>query len=794
VSLTGLFWEVIVDMNTTTQRGADQGASKLNAVISKLRKNLTNLGMNQRVINTKINELRSSSSLNKTAYANNIFKKAKAAKARRNAANAVKAVRTRTKTRTVKSRTARPMSKPKTAVRSKTIVPKNALSTTQKKLIDQLDTLVGEMTRGNDDLHDFIISFYDETSNNEFTMKLFGGKSINEAKQIIQKHINLFSKELLRGSEVKETFVLKGDDVINFAYLMYLDMKHDATIPQSMTFAQYCKASWGRGGKQVRSPVYIMFGRELKPKRTDFIKKIEYIVNNATNTNGKKYGSMEKAIKYNLPTIYQDIPDMFKGVSVAYAQINEKFLKGRNNLFLALDQEDEKHTATLNISRTRYNIGNGGKAKLLYPFVSVANLLDPGKNMLIDSAKEDSKYLMNAATSNSSVVGNTAANRITSRLTWNYYKPKFVIEHDYGKTKIDVYYTKRAGPKRDKRGYAVSVFNPRSEEYRLEAKVSKGKASNGTSADKLSKFFGDFLQALSTINQIKKNKEKNVSNHNFCLTTGDAMLANMFVFMCSHGSPTPVTPKLWLVLSAQQRSFLYGMNDILQVASAAPTRVINVPNMNKISKNTNEQATSGSNRTEGGGNTNNKNNRGIFRRIFGGTKKPANNRNANKMNVNNTASVAGSSSGSVSRNNNNNNNVSSNNRRGVKRARNNNNNVSQPNAKRVNRTRNMLIQNLKKKKLPNFVVNGLMRSYDNKRKTANQIIREANNFGKTFAMGKTAQRKSTLREEYLAPQEDDETVVCEHCDLVRGESDYVECECDRTRMTQFAEEIGCDLS
>ena len=732
-------------MNTTTQRGADQGASKLNAVISKLRKNLTNLGMNQRVINTKINELRSSSSLNKTAYANNIFKKAKAAKARRNAANAVKAVRTRTKTRTVKSRTARPMSKPKTAVRSKTIVPKNALSTTQKKLIDQLDTLVGEMTRGNDDLHDFIISFYDETSNNEFTMKLFGGKSINEAKQIIQKHINLFSKELLRGSEVKETFVLKGDDVINFAYLMYLDMKHDATIPQSMTFAQYCKASWGRGGKQVRSPVYIMFGRELKPKRTDFIKKIEYIVNNATNTNGKKYGSMEKAIKYNLPTIYQDIPDMFKGVSVAYAQINEKFLKGRNNLFLALDQEDEKHTATLNISRTRYNIGNGGKAKLLYPFVSVANLLDPGKNMLIDSAKEDSKYLMNAATSNSSVVGNTAANRITSRLTWNYYKPKFVIEHDHGKTKIDVYYTKRAGPKRDKRGYAVSVFNPRSEEYRLEAKVSKGKASNGTSADKLSKFFGDFLQALSTINQIKKNEENNVSNHNFCLTTGDAMLANMFVFMCSHGSPSPVTPKLWLVLSAQQRSFLYGMNNILQVASAAPTRVINVPNMNKISKNTNEQATSGSNRTEGGGNTNNKNNRGIFRRIFGGTKKPANNRNANKMNVNNTASVAGSSSGSVSRNNNNNNNVSSNNRRGVKRARNNNNNVSQPNAKRVNRTRNMLIQNLKKKKLPNFVVNGLMRSYDNKRKTANQIIREANNFGKTFAIGKTAQRKSTLR-------------------------------------------------
>lgn len=596
-----------------------------------------------------------------------------------------------------KPRTVRPRPKPKTAVRPKTIVPKNALSTTQKKLIDQLDTLVGEMTRGNQDLHDFIISFYDETSNNEFTMKLFGGKSINEAKQIIQKHIKLFSVELLRGSKVEEKFVLKGDDLINFAYLMYLDMKHDATIPQSMTFAQYCKASWGRGGKQVRSPVYIMFGTELKPKRTDFIKKIEYIVNNATNTNGKKYGSMEKAIKFNLPTIYQDLPDMFKGVSVAYAQINESFLKDRNNLFLALDQEDEKHTATLNISRTRYNLPNGGKAKLLYPFVSVANLLDPGKNMLIDSAKEDSKYLMNAATSNSSIVGKTAANRISSRLTWNYYKPKFVIEHDYGKTTIDVYYTKQAGPKRDKRGYAVRVFNPSSQEpYRLGAKVSKGKATNGTSADKLSKFFGDFLQALSTINQIKKNK---VSNHNFCLTTGDAMLANMFVFMCSHGSPRPVTPKLWLVLSAQQRSFLYGMNDILQVGSAAPTRVINVPNTNiEVSSGSNRsnsnsrqrnvtpvRMNTGNNRREGSGNSNNVNARpGFFgraARFFGGNKKQNAKSNSTRSPKFKPQTPRVVNNKNIVKNNNNNNTrsfvtASSNN------SNNNNNNVTQPVKKR----------------------------------------------------------------------------------------------------------------
>ena len=76
------------------------------------------------------------------------------------------------------------------------------------------------------------------------------------------------------------------------------------------------------------------------------------------------------------------------------------------------------------------------------------------------------------------------------------------------------------------------------------------------------------------------------------------MLANMFVFMCSHGSSRRVIPKLWLVLSAQQRSFLYGMNDVIKVGNAAPTQVINVPD-------TNQEFSSGSNRTNSNSNQRN---------------------------------------------------------------------------------------------------------------------------------------------------------------------------------------------
>jgi hypothetical protein len=77
--------------------------------------------------------------------------------------------------------------------------------------------------------------------------------------------------------------------------------------------------------------------------------------------------------------------------------------------------------------------------------------------------------------------------------------------------------------------------------------------------------------------------------------------------------------------------------------------------------------------------------------------------------------------------------------------------------------------------------------YEDFQKKAKQLVEEMDEVMRVFVA-------EELREEYLAPQEDDETVVCEHCDLVRGESDYVECRCDEERMTQFAEEIGCDLS
>ena len=662
--------------------------------------------------------------------------------------------------RNAEAAAARAAARPRTAkprtVKPKTVKPSTAVATARSgvlpkgkdTLIPRLIPLISQVT-SDTDLQHFLISIYDETSNDEYTKSLFGGKTDKEAKDKIAVHADLFSKKLYRGSSPQMSFTLKGDDMINLAYLMYLDMLHDETIKKDMTFQTFCKENITvsvkvpaptkkdkRKTKMVKktqkSPVYILFGTGLKPKMTDFIKTVQGFIDESG-------GKAEIAVKSNLPSIYSNI--LKKEVTIRKDQVSPRILTPGHNMFLSVDQEDEKATVTLDIQRTKYQLPNGTEGKIMYPLVSVANLMDPGKNMLIESAKEDSKYFMLGLNNRD----------IRSRLTWNYKQPKFTINHDNGSSTIEAYYTDIAQitnntntNRKTKRGYAYRIKNNKGE-YRFPSNMSKAKAQTGSTGEKVAKFLGDFLQALTVTSYVKNN---NNPKYHYCLATGDAMLANNFLFLCSRSG---VSPNLWMATSTKQVSKVYGkMIDDIQIVKPAPTLVRNAPNVNERNANTNNEASSGSNRTEGGGNSNN---RGFFGRIFGGNKKPANsgvvnkkpvNNGVRRMNVNNTASVAGSSSGSVSRNNNNNN-VTSNNRRGQKRVRNNNANVNQPPAKKINVMRNRLIQNLKKKNLPNFVINGLVKSYDNKQKTANQIIREANNFSKTFTMGKTAQRIGTLR-------------------------------------------------
>jgi len=296
---------------------------------------------------------------------------------------------------------------------------------------------------------------------------------------------------------------------------------------------------------------------------------------------------VEQVLKYNIPQLFN-----ISGIDVGLSQITSTFVKPGKNLYLAIDQEDGDRTATLNIAKTariiERNVGANKPVKkrvrTIYPFISVANLMDPGKNLLIESAKRNTQLLLNAMPNNQKPKGETAVERIMSRLTYNYIKPVFLIKSPLGVTKIEAYYSTNLldkNRKKERRGYAIRLTNSIAKKrfqnglndeafYRLSADVSKREARAGPSTSKLSKFFGDFLQALSTVHVISSNNDP---RRDYAMTTGDGMLALIFCYMCGKSAGGRVPPKLWLVLSKMSLSTIYGLQDSITVSGANYTEV-----------------------------------------------------------------------------------------------------------------------------------------------------------------------------------------------------------------------------
>jgi hypothetical protein len=656
------------------------------------------------------------------------------------------AARAAARPRTVKPKTAKPKTVGKTNIQPQAIrelAPKNA----QSRVLSILDSL----SQGkNEKIYNMLYSIYRDAAATLFTRLELDDNaliaSIEEQYKVVSNNIRQ------AGNDPKNKLELKfktPDDKLNFCLLMWLDMSHDGTV--GTNFETFVKSSI----------VETFLDETISYKKdTEIMSRMKRLGIITTEKTKKGVGKLkglwpgsqfENKIKVNLPFIF-GVQEPITTIAVSTKLSNSAKNRDNKPIYVTIDSESEYKSISTLIENAKYPFTtfNGRQITRYYlkPIITLANRVDPGRLMPIKGVTEEFSKLMQKA------------DKLKSTQLYNVKDCDFTV----GKTRLTL---DTAG-----RGKFNLKINGNEVPYGVTAGEAK-KASNDK--DKLSKFLGDFMQILTVLS-------KPVSKR-IVLGTLDGVLCGMYCFLSK--SLMNEEPRLFIDMSFKQRNqiVMYGVSDLIQIGKGVKQQESFIGS-NFISNNNNStEVSSGSNRTEGGGNSNN---RGFFGRIFGGNStrgpnatrsqvnnRPVNNKSVNngtrrpnatrsqvnnrvvnrkpvnngvrRMNVNNAASVAGSSSGSVSRNNNNNNNVSSNNRRGVKRARNNNNNVSQPAAKRVNTNRNKLIQNLKKKNLPNFVINGLVKSYDNKRKTANQVIREANNFGKTFAVGRTAQRIGTLR-------------------------------------------------
>ena len=712
------------------------------------------------------------------------------------------------------------------------ISPENK-PTPQLKLIKELSKLVIQIVNakfgGDQDLIHFLISYYDNTSNNVFTSELFSGKNDEERMDIIQKHCEMFTYKqpgnksrisYFRGpKDMNLTIDLNSiEKTLNFAYLMYLDMEHDGTLPvKNMTFDDFCKGSYSDGKKEIKTPVWYFFGSgiDIQPKVTPFISKMEDIM-------GKSATGKESRIKASFEQIYDKSNAVKNAIELNKSEVTPYIIKGGNFLYWLVDQEDKARTATRTINRTAQTVSRpragGGvekRVKSIYPMITVANFMDPGVDLIIDSAKADSELVMMHK-----------RKEPTSRLTYNYHQPKFTIEHELGKTNLEVYYSQQLDkivkgsnkPKRIGRGYGIYLSNSMQTKrfrnkkdpecvFRLSGKMSKDAAKRiNTSQARLSKFLGDFLQVLTAVRTIKNTQNRDT--YHYALTTGDTMMANMFLYICTVNG---ITPKLWFLTSTQGTAKVIGLNNIIKIpnrqnAGRAGSQITGVPSERPNSERVNNKntATSSGNKNgkkngngglagmpqnrrlnsvlEGSGNSNNtttpgkkngkKNgnngNNGLARMIM-----TSQGQNQNKRTPIQVVNATISQLGKRKRPNNNNNllaaiiskqgvnNKNKNNNRpppvrgpntqsGVGgrnsiAGNNKNGNVSSGNSQPSAEQRKKLLKNLKSKRVPNRTIESLMKNYNNKKMSYNQVIREGNNIGQKIIAGNRAQRMGTLR-------------------------------------------------
>ena len=701
------------------------------------------------------------------------------------------------------------------------ISPENK-PTPQLKLIKNLSKLVIQVVNakfgGDQDLIHFLISYYDNTSNNVFTSGLFSGKNDNERTDIIEKHCKMFTYKqpgnktrisYFRGpKDMNLTIDLNSiEKTLNFAYLMYLDMEHDGTLPvKNMTFEAFCKGSYREGNKEIKTPVWYFFGSGIDTmyeKDTPFISNMKTIMGNVAT--GK-----ESRIKASFANIYDKSNAVKNAIELNKSEVTPYIIKGGNFLYWLVDQEDKARTATRTINRTAYTRNNiqSQRIKSIYPMITVANFMDPGVDLIIDSAKADSVLVMKEEPK--------------SRLTYNYHQPKFTIKHELGQTNLEVYYSqqldknvKGSKPKRIGRGYGIYLSNSMHKKrfqnkkdpecvFRLSGKMSKDAAKRiNTSQARLSKFLGDFLQVLTAVRTIKNTENR--GTYHYALTTGDTMMANMFLYICTVNG---ITPKLWFLTSAQGTAKVIGLNNIIekpnrQNAGRAGSQITGVPSERPSSKrvNNNKNTATSRNGTTSSGNKNGKKNgnNGFARMIMKSQGQNQNKRTPipsvleGSGNSNNTT-TSGKKNGKKNGNNGNNGlarmimtsqgqnqikrtpiqvvNATMSQLGKRKRANNNNNNknaqsgVGSSNSMAGNKKnnlknnatggkkpkinvnvaqRNRLLKNLKNKNIPNITRNGMMKAFNNKKLSYNAIMQMAREEENIRAEVATFRRKKTLR-------------------------------------------------
>ena len=608
--------------------------------------------------------------------------------------------------------------------------PKRELNSNaaQARVLTILDSIA---ERKNEKIYNMLYSIYRDASSTLFTRANVFDLDDTKLVEVLEAQYDVMSKNVRSrtgGRPNTLSLELVGENKLDFCLLVWLDMTHDGTINtnfQDFIKSDIVKMLVGTPPPQYTNDTQLM--KRMKAVNIIIDPKIKRVKLNKP-INGRKTKNVivpglwagsdfERIIKDNLPFLF-NIKAPLKTIAGKGGLSTRATNKENQPIYVAIDSESEHKSLSQLVESSKYTFnGRNGSIQRYFvkPIITLSNRVDPGRLMPMKGVTEEFAKLMQNV------------NTLKSTQLYNVTNCNFKL----GSTSLTL--------RNLKKGRFELKIGKKSIPYGITAGEAKKTVNTN---EKLSKFLGDFMQILTVVS-------KPVSQR-IVLGTLDGVMCGMCCFISKNLMKEE--PRLFIDMSFKQHNqiLMYGVSDLLNASGPVQQTKSNIGShitRALATQNTNQEATSGSSRTEGGGNTNNKNNRGILGRIFGGTKKPANsgtvikkpviNSAVNRKPVNNSAaSVAGSSSGSVSRNNNNNN-VSQPN---PNTTRNNGTTKNIPNPRKV-----QFIKNLNKfTSLSQRSKRGYIQNFNNGN-NANKLLREAKNENNKLKIAATSIRRESLR-------------------------------------------------
>jgi hypothetical protein len=528
---------------------------ELNGIVSNLRTNLTELGMNARDINAKIKNLRNSASLNKRAYAKRILNTAKAAKAAKAARALRKAVRPSkdgaktTKKNNTPSNTGTNQKRRKTP--SNTITnPKSKLLNTLAKLRDIEAPRNGLNRYG----YTFLASLYRNHPGEQLKKYAFNWTNDKQIEFMKKQHRTLVkntSRINVPSEKVEVNIPMNDEKIHDLLIMLWMDMSHDKLFKGS--FNKFLTSA-------IKNEITTA---EILPKQTKLVSELMRF-NMLKTSNGAivLMSDIEGKQKKYMHEIWGDPsypPKIVKKTAAILSIVRNK----NKPIYVSYDAENSDYITEL-LAKTRMN----GGTYYLKRIFTVANLMDPGRGASVNVGG-----FGRSGGSINKLVNRLFDERSTSTpFKFNYQMFKF----NFGD-----YFTIEIVPDGSK-------FNAKLNGKMMNMQVKKSQAQEGNALDRISKTFGDFIQIL-TVAHLRK------SGLNVVSSTQDGGFVGMTGFV--HGTLFGIEPALisdsTTVIGTGNRSEtgikFYGLHEYLRY-NTDPTRSGVTTQVNKNNNNNNNMS------------------------------------------------------------------------------------------------------------------------------------------------------------------------------------------------------------